>query len=146
VYRISLSNCSPAQIFADYMELEVPSFTKSHHWAICTEKYQSSLPFHTLFVWDHFNISLSSTPLPLTMRLSAQDFYISHFSHPYYVSRQCILLCLTSLDLGTGYGLDGRGSITGMGKRFLSLLHSVQTGSVAHPASDPMSAVGCFLR
>jgi hypothetical protein len=32
----------------------------------------------------------------------------------------------------TGYGLDGRGWIPDMGKRFFSLLYSVQTGSEAH--------------
>jgi hypothetical protein len=41
----------------------------------------------------------------------------------------------SSVDIGTGYGLDGRGSIPGRGKSFL---HSVQTGSEAHPASYPM--------
>jgi hypothetical protein len=34
--------------------------------------------------------------------------------------------------IATCWGLDGRGSIPGKGKRF-SLLHSVQTGSGAHP-------------
>jgi hypothetical protein len=42
-----------------------------------------------------------------------------------------------------GYGLDSRGSIPGRGKRF-SLLHSVQTGSGAHPASYPMGTAGDF--
>jgi hypothetical protein len=41
------------------------------------------------------------------------------------------------------YGLDSRGSIPGRGKRFF-LLHSVQTGSGAHPSSYPMSTGGPF--
>jgi hypothetical protein len=35
--------------------------------------------------------------------------------------------------IATGYGLDGRGSITGTVRRF-SLLYSVETGSGTHPA------------
>jgi hypothetical protein len=38
-----------------------------------------------------------------------------------------------------GYGLDGQGSIPSKGKDFF-LLHSVQTGSEAHPASYPIGA------
>jgi hypothetical protein len=38
----------------------------------------------------------------------------------------------SSVDTVTGFGLDGRGSIPGMG--YFSLLHSVQTGSGTHPA------------
>jgi hypothetical protein len=43
----------------------------------------------------------------------------------------------SSVGIATSYGLDGRGSIPGRGKKF-SLPHSVQTGSRAHPASYPM--------
>jgi hypothetical protein len=39
----------------------------------------------------------------------------------------------TSVCMETGYGLDSQGSIPSRGKHF-SLLHSVQTGSEAHPA------------
>jgi hypothetical protein len=39
--------------------------------------------------------------------------------------------------------LDGQGSIPGRGKRVL-LLHSIQTGSGAHPASYLMGAEGSF--
>jgi hypothetical protein len=42
----------------------------------------------------------------------------------------------SSVGIATGYGLDGRGSISGRGKR-VSLLHSHRTGSGAHPASSP---------
>jgi hypothetical protein len=45
------------------------------------------------------------------------------------------------LDIATGYGLDGRGSIPGRGNIF-SLLHSVQTGSRAHPTSYSMGTGG----
>jgi hypothetical protein len=46
----------------------------------------------------------------------------------------------------TGYGLEGQG----VGVRFpmgqeFSLLHFVQTGSRAHPASYPMGTGGSFL-
>jgi hypothetical protein len=47
--------------------------------------------------------------------------------------------------IATGYGMDGRGSIPGKSKRFSSL-HSVQTGSGAHPALYPMGAGGSFPR
>jgi hypothetical protein len=43
----------------------------------------------------------------------------------------------TSVVTATDYGLVGRGSISVRG-RTVSLLHSVQTGSRAHPASYPM--------
>jgi hypothetical protein len=49
----------------------------------------------------------------------------------------------SSVSIATAYGLGGRGSIPGKGKR-CSLLHSVQTGSVAHPASYTMGTVGSF--
>jgi hypothetical protein len=49
-----------------------------------------------------------------------------------------------SLVMATGYGLDGWGSIPGTGKRY-SILHSVQTGSVAHPASYPMGIGGGLI-
>jgi hypothetical protein len=51
----------------------------------------------------------------------------------------------SSVDIATGYDLDGRCSIPGKDKRF-SLLHSVQIGSGAHPASYPMGARGSFSR
>jgi hypothetical protein len=43
----------------------------------------------------------------------------------------------------TGYGLDGRGSIPGMGNRFFSTL-SVQIGSGAHPATYSVGTEGSF--
>jgi hypothetical protein len=43
-----------------------------------------------------------------------------------------------SVDIVTGYGLDGLDSIPGRVKRFFSSFHSVQTGSGAHSASYPM--------
>jgi hypothetical protein len=45
--------------------------------------------------------------------------------------------------IAAGYGLEGRGSIPDRGKRFS--LHSVQTGSGAHPISYQMG-VGIFPR
>jgi hypothetical protein len=50
----------------------------------------------------------------------------------------------SSVDLATGYGLDGRGSIPGRGKIFF-LLHSVQTGSEDHPASFSTGIVSDLL-
>jgi hypothetical protein len=47
----------------------------------------------------------------------------------------------SSVGIATGYGLDGQGLIPG---RDVSLLHSVQTGSGAHPASYPMGTGGSF--
>jgi hypothetical protein len=49
----------------------------------------------------------------------------------------------SSVNIATAYGLDRRGLIPSRGKRF-SLLHSVQTGSGAHPASYPMGTAGPF--
>jgi hypothetical protein len=43
----------------------------------------------------------------------------------------------------TGYGLDGQGLIPA-GARDFSLLHSVQTGSEAHPTSYRMGTRGSF--
>jgi hypothetical protein len=42
-----------------------------------------------------------------------------------------------------GYGLDGRDSITGRGKRCY-ILHSLQTASGDHAASYPMGIEGAF--
>jgi hypothetical protein len=50
----------------------------------------------------------------------------------------------SSVGIETGYGLDDLGSIAGRGKS-LSLLHSVQTNSGAHPASYPMGTGGVLL-
>jgi hypothetical protein len=48
-------------------------------------------------------------------------------------------------DVATGYGLDGRGVGVGVpvGEEF-SLLHVVQAGSGAHPASYPMGTGDSF--
>jgi hypothetical protein len=40
----------------------------------------------------------------------------------------------SSVGIATGYGMDGQSSISGKGKRFVSI-HSIQTGSETHPAS-----------
>jgi hypothetical protein len=48
-----------------------------------------------------------------------------------------------SVGIATGYGLDGRGSISGRLGKF-SPLHSVQTGSGAHPGSYPVGTGGDF--
>jgi hypothetical protein len=47
-----------------------------------------------------------------------------------------------TVGIATGYGLDGPGSIPGRAR--FSLLHSVQTGSGAQPASYPMDTRGPF--
>jgi hypothetical protein len=44
-----------------------------------------------------------------------------------------------------GYGIYGRGSISGRDKDF-SVFHSVQTVSVTHPASSPTGIRGFFPR
>jgi hypothetical protein len=46
--------------------------------------------------------------------------------------------------IATGYELDGRGSIK-VGARYFSPIHRVQTGSMIHPVSYPMSTWGSFL-
>jgi hypothetical protein len=50
----------------------------------------------------------------------------------------------SSVGIATGFGPDDRGSIRA-GKHFY-LLHSVQTGSEAHPASYPMGIGDDFPR
>jgi hypothetical protein len=49
----------------------------------------------------------------------------------------------SSVGIATNYRLDGRGSIPSMARGF-SVLHSVQTGFRAHPASYPMGTGGSF--
>jgi hypothetical protein len=49
----------------------------------------------------------------------------------------------SSLDTAMGYGLDGRGSIPGIGNVFFST-PSAQTCSAPHPASYPMRIGGSF--
>jgi hypothetical protein len=46
--------------------------------------------------------------------------------------------------IATGYGLDGRGSISSRVRHF-SLLHIVQTVSEAHSASYPIGTGGDFF-
>jgi hypothetical protein len=50
---------------------------------------------------------------------------------------------MSSVGVGTGHGVDGRGSISGRGKSF-SLLRSIQTGSGVHPAFYPMCTKRSF--
>jgi hypothetical protein len=60
--------------------------------------------------------------------------------------RYCIYLFYVtdrSVEIATGYGLDGRDLIPGGGKRF-SLHYSVQNGLGAHPASYPICTEGSF--
>jgi hypothetical protein len=45
-----------------------------------------------------------------------------------------------AIHIATSYGLDSRGSIPSKGKRFLFPLHSIQTGSEAHPYT---MGIGC---
>jgi hypothetical protein len=47
----------------------------------------------------------------------------------------------SSVNIKTGYGLEGRGSIPDRSKIF-SIIHSVQTGTVAHPACYPVGPGG----
>jgi hypothetical protein len=49
----------------------------------------------------------------------------------------------SSVGIPTSYGMDGRDSIPGRGERFC-LIHRVQTGSGAHPASYPMGIEDSF--
>jgi hypothetical protein len=49
----------------------------------------------------------------------------------------------SSVGIAMGYGLDGRGSISGRGKN-LSLLHSVETSSGSHAAFHPTGTGGSF--
>jgi hypothetical protein len=51
----------------------------------------------------------------------------------------------SAVGIATGYGLDnqGVGVRVPVGQKF-SLLHAVQTGSGAHPASYPMGTGGSF--
>jgi hypothetical protein len=51
--------------------------------------------------------------------------------------RNSTFLFISSVGIAIGYGLGGMGSISVRSKKF-SLLHSVQTGSGAHPTSYPM--------
>jgi hypothetical protein len=49
----------------------------------------------------------------------------------------------SSVGIATGYRPDGLDSIPGIGKSFFPL-HSIQTGSGAHPVSNPIGTGGCF--
>jgi hypothetical protein len=51
----------------------------------------------------------------------------------------------SAVGIATSYWLDGRGSIPGRDKR-LYPLHSIQTGSGAHPVSYPMGTGWLFPR
>jgi hypothetical protein len=48
-----------------------------------------------------------------------------------------------SVNIATGYGLNGRSSIPGRVKSF-SLIHRAHAGPWAHPASYPMGTEGSF--
>jgi hypothetical protein len=65
--------------------------------------------------------------------------------------RACIVIMLylrvrwdSSVDIVTGCGLDGRGSVSNRGKRY-SLFHSTLTSSGVHTVSYFMGTEGCFL-
>jgi hypothetical protein len=62
----------------------------------------------------------------------------------YYKYCQEIVDRESSVSIAISYGLDGRGSIPGRDKNFLSTLHSVQTSSGAHLASYTMVTWGPF--
>jgi hypothetical protein len=51
----------------------------------------------------------------------------------------------SSVGIATGYGLEGNVPVPA-GARDFSLLHSVQTGTAAHPASYPMDTGGPYPR
>jgi hypothetical protein len=53
-------------------------------------------------------------------------------------------LC-SSVDIATGYGMDGRGSIPGRDKTFFALC-SVRTGSEVNPAYYPIAGEVSFPR
>jgi hypothetical protein len=56
------------------------------------------------------------------------------------------ILWLVVVGIATGYGLGDRGvGVRVLVRSRISLLHVVQTGSGAHPASYPMGAGGSFL-
>jgi hypothetical protein len=77
-------------------------------------------------------LSCASNLLPTSSRPRIR-LYFSHL-----LATLCSLLWIqeSSVDVATGHWLDGRGSISGKGKR-CSLLCSAQTCSEAHPASFP---------
>jgi hypothetical protein len=51
----------------------------------------------------------------------------------------------SSVAIATGCGLDDRRTIPSMGNNIFSVLHSVQTGSEAHPASYPIGTARPFF-
>jgi hypothetical protein len=73
-------------------------------------------------------------------RKSYSNLYIVLNYHKLYLK---LISRDNSVDIATGYGPDGRGSIFG-GARNFPLLHRVQTGSGAHPASYVMGTK-CYL-
>jgi hypothetical protein len=74
------------------------------------------------------------------------------FSGTVFVTLSLIKMCTnlyyrsrdSSVSVPTGYWLDGQGSIPSKGK-IVSLLHNIQAGSGAQPASYPMGTGGDFL-
>jgi hypothetical protein len=72
----------------------------------------------------------------------AMNIYVLEAIYVYnyitYFSRSCTSSRGSSVDIATGYGLDGRDQIPGRGKIFFATPH-VQAGSGTHPASYLMS-------
>jgi hypothetical protein len=60
-------------------------------------------------------------------------------------NKQYIYIYDNSVGIRAGKGIDGRSWIYDSGKIF-SLLHSIQSGSGAHPVSYPMVTGGYFPR
>jgi hypothetical protein len=64
----------------------------------------------------------------------------------FFVNGILICYCDSSVGIALGYGLDDRGSRVRFpaGAGNFSILHRVQNGSRAHPASYPMGTRGSF--
>jgi hypothetical protein len=85
-----------------------------------------------------FTVAVRSQILLLSVWLLGQEFWLDGMQKKFR-SRN------SSVGIATGYGLDGRVHFPS-GTRDFSLLHSVQTGSEAHPFSYPIKIGSPFLR
>jgi hypothetical protein len=100
----------------------------------------SALRTVVLHIWRNFNISLQYICLFLTCCFGL----FTYFKIAYVLSTGYNLRNQnSSVSILMGYSLDVWGSIPG-GARDFSLLHSIQTGSRAHPASYPMDTRDSF--
>jgi hypothetical protein len=94
-----------------------------------------SVPVSILVYWSTYQFSVQKVPSSiLTVSTNLEKI----------ICKECVGMSrVSSVGIPMGYRLDARGSIPSRAK-YVSLLHSDQTGFGTHPVSYPMGTGGSF--